>query len=40
MLRIVDTTPEEIIRKVKSGEISSRTYNSHDEFVKALREEQ
>ena len=30
-------TPEEMIKKVKSGEIPSRKYDSFDDFLKALK---
>ena len=35
-----DMTPEEIIQKVESGEISSVTYENHEDFIKELRKNQ
>ena len=35
-MNIAEMSPEEIIEAVESGKIQSDTYNSYDEFIKAL----
>ena len=38
-ITIMGMAPEELVEKAKAGNIESRTFNSVEEFIKALREE-
>lgn len=39
MTTLLNMSPEEIVKKVESGEINSCTYNSFAEYVRAMEEE-
>ena len=36
-ITIMGMTPEELVEKVESGKIDSRTYSSFDEFYETLK---